>query len=125
VIRVTREASVIAVSLLGEPLRPQLDDFAQLLGESVRCVTYNNKVPRSSAGWCVKALAGRSALLLLGVGALCCGANADDAEAARLILTKACRTRGASLLFNTHRVIPALEAKLMRLVYLKKYSKKV
>ncbi|MDR3345495.1 MAG: class II aldolase/adducin family protein [Oscillospiraceae bacterium] len=125
VIRVTREAAVIAVSLLGEPLRPQLDDFAQLLGESVHCVTYNNKVPHSSAAWCVKALAGRNALLLMGVGALCCGANEDDADAARMILNKACRTRGASLLFNTYRAIPKLEAKLMRFVYLKKYSKKV
>ncbi|MDR1410217.1 MAG: class II aldolase/adducin family protein [Oscillospiraceae bacterium] len=125
VIRVTRKASVIAVSMLDKPLLPQLDDFAQILGVSVRCVTYNNKVPRASAGWCVKAFAGRSALLLLGVGALCCGVNDEDAEAALMILTKACRTQIASLLFNTYRVISPLEARLMRLVYLKKYSKKV
>jgi L-fuculose-phosphate aldolase len=125
VICVTREPSVIAVSLLGEPLKPQLDDFAQLLGESVRCVTYHNKVPRFSAKNCAKQLSGRHGLLLFGVGALCCGGNPGDAQAARMILVKACRTRIASLLFKTYRVIPPTEAKLMRFVYQKKYSKKV
>ncbi|MDR0884491.1 MAG: class II aldolase/adducin family protein [Oscillospiraceae bacterium] len=122
-ISVTRKESVIAVSMLNEALLPQLDDAAQLLGESVRVVTYNNKVPRSSAKRCEKALRGRSGLLLLGVGALCCGSTDSDADAARMILEKSCRTRIASLLFHTKRVIPGIEAKLMRLVYLKKYSK--
>ncbi|MCL2023858.1 MAG: class II aldolase/adducin family protein [Oscillospiraceae bacterium] len=124
VIRVVRDESVIAVSMIGKSLKPQLDDFAQLLGADVRCVVYNNKVPKSSAAVCARALKGRHALLLMGVGALCSGIDDSDAEAACMILLKACRTRIASMLFDTYKVIPAIEAHLMRFVYLKKYSKK-
>jgi len=118
VILQNKTAAVAGLSCLAQPLLPQLDDFAQLIGISVRTAAPDD------ASACVQALKGRHAVFLEGQGALCCGKNESDARAVELVLEKGCITKLGSMLFGCDRVISSLESRLMRYIYLKKYSKK-
>lgn len=109
------EPSVMAVSTLGKKLPPLLDDFAQIVGVNVRC-TDERKAP--------KALRGRNAVLIKDEGALCCGGNQGDAEAVDMIMGKNCLTMLGASVFGKPKKIGYIDAKLMRVIYLKKYSKK-
>ena len=77
-----------------------------------------------------KALKGRNAVLVRGRGALCTGKTADDVAAVRMILREGCE---AGLLARAWRgegdpadelCLEEADARLQRLIYQKKYSKK-
>ena len=70
-----------------------------------------------------KALKGRNAVLLKNNGALCAAGTKSDAEAVELVCAKECRTHVGAELFGTGKPISPVETRLMRLIYLKKYSK--
>ncbi len=106
---------VVAVSRLHKPMKPLLDDFAQICGTKVRCATTDN---------CGKKIKGKNAVLLKDEGALCCGSVEGDAQAVDMIMSKSALALLGSKVFGKAKAINPVEALLMRVVYLAKYSKK-
>lgn len=109
--------SVVEVSGMGVPLRPYLDDLAQIAGADVRCVPPD---PQRAE----RAVRGRNAVLLRDWGALCASDQESDLEAVRELLRKGCAAR-----LYAREVPPAPplsrgDALLQRTVYLRSYSKK-
>lgn len=107
---------IAAVSCAGIKLLPLLDDFAQIAGISVNNVEMN---PLKITA----ALKGSSAVLIKNNGALCCGSTKSDAQALSIVLEKNCKAYISASLFGKIKPINRFECCLMRLVYLKKYSK--
>ena len=116
---VAHEASpeTLAVSARGRRLRPCLDDLAQIAGADVLCVP-------AEPGRVQRALRGRNAALLRGMGALCAGGSLSDLEAVRSLLRKGC----AAWLYAGEcpgcRPLGAADARLQRLVYQVSYQRK-
>ncbi len=119
----SRKSELVAVSCHGETVKPQVDDFAQIVGADVRCAEFDEKNPDKTADLCAKAMKGRHALLVKNGGALCCGRNESDARAVEMIIEKNCLAFLGDLLFKVYEPITPLHSHLMRYVYLKKYSK--
>ena len=107
---------VLAVAAMGKTVKPQLDDSAQIIGVSLKCA-------KNSPKKVVKALKGRHCVLVKDGGALCCGSNESNAGAVEMIAEKSCLTYIGSGLFGKCKPINPIECLLMRVVYLKKYSK--
>ncbi len=110
------DAEVLMCSKMNTPLLPYLDDFAQIVG-------LKSKVCNIDIQSILKALNHSSAVLINNIGALCWGINKEDAEAVNMILRKNSKAYLTAKLFNNLRPINPIESALMRLVYLKKYSK--
>lgn len=108
-------SEVVAVSRLGKTMKPLLDDFAQICGPTVKCAAPDK---------CVKALKRKNAVLIKDMGALCCGSNEGDAQAVDMIMSKSSLTLLTAKVFGKEKAINPVEAWLMRIVYLTKYSKK-
>ncbi len=119
----SRKVEVVAASCFCTTIKPQVDDYAQIIGADVRCVEFESANAEKSAARCIKAMKNRDGLLLKGDGALCCGSDESDAVAVEMIMAKNCLTFLATVLFNVYQPITPLHSHLMRLVYLKKYSK--
>lgn len=117
--------SILAVSGLGVTVKPLLDDFAQLVGTSLNCADWTEDSASGNLNRVVRALKGRSAVLLRGYGALCCAGTASDAEAVEMVLDKGCKAYLAAKAYGRISPIAPLECALMRYVYLKKYSKMI
>lgn len=81
---------------------------------------FQDRTSRRIAG----ALRRRSALLLAGSGALCCGRSEEDVLAASVIMEKNTLAVIVSNLFGKGRPLNPIEARLMRFLYLKRYSRK-
>ena len=62
---------------------------------------------------------------LLVHGALCCGATAGDAAAVKMIVEKNCKALLCGTLLGKVTPISKVDSQLMRVVYLKKYSKQI
>lgn len=107
---------IMAASCLEGGIRPMLDDFAQIVGTTMRIV-------ENDPGQIRKALKHSSAVLIRKYGALCCGVSEADAAAVALIVKKNCRAVLTAALFGEVKPLNPLECILMRQVYLKKYSK--
>lgn len=110
------DPEVIQYSKCSEPLKPYLDDYAQIVGLNVS-VADNRK------SLIFKGLSRSSAVFVKNTGALCWGKDETDAEAVSMILRKNCKAYFAASLFGRPKPINAFESALMRLVFLKKYSK--
>ncbi|WP_320130668.1 class II aldolase/adducin family protein [uncultured Sphaerochaeta sp.] len=111
------DSSVLALCETGKTWYPLLDDFAQIVGVSVKTVD-----PRKKRAL-LQGLSGRNAVFLLHGGALCCGGTLGDAEAVASILTKNSKAQIASSLFGNIKPINSLDSRLMRFVYTVKYSR--
>lgn len=109
------DKETVAVSVLGKTMKPLLDDFSQICGTKVKVA----KTPEK----CGKAIKGKNAVLLKNKGALCCGKNEGDAEAVDMIMSKSSLTQLGTMVFEPAKAINPVEALLMRVIYLKKYSK--
>ncbi len=96
-------------------LKPLLDDFAQIIGVSIRCIS-------DSPAQMIQELQHQSAVLIKGLGAVCYGIHKEDAEAVRMILRKNCKAYYAAKASGKIHYIPVWESFLMRQFYLKKYS---
>lgn len=107
-------SEVVAVSRLGKAMKPLLDDFAQICGPTVRIAGIDK---------CAKALKGRNAVLVKDMGALCCSSDEGDAQAVDMIMSKSCLTLLGTKIFGKAKAINPVEARLMRVIYLAKYSK--
>jgi len=108
--------AIMAASCAGIKLLPLLDDFAQIAGISVNNVGMN---PRKIAS----SLKGASAVLIKNKGALCCGISKSDAQALSMVLEKNCKAYIIASLHGKIKPINRFECRLMRFVYLNKYSK--
>jgi L-fuculose-phosphate aldolase len=96
-------------------MKPLLDDFSQICGTKIKTA--------KSAAKCGKKIKGKNAVLLKGKGALCCGAVKGDAEAVDMIMSKSSLALLTSKVLDSAKPINPVEALLMRVIYLKKYSK--
>ena len=94
-------------------LKPYLDDFAQLAGTSMKVIDESPKAIED-------AIKNNTPVLVRGKGALCVAKEKGDAEALSIVIEKNCR---AALAAIGSKPINPLECALMRLIYLKKYSK--
>lgn len=111
--------NIAAVSHAGITLRPYLDDFAQLVGTSVKTVE-KHSAPINAT------LRGASAVFIRNDGALCCGGSKADATAVAMVMEKNCKAFIGALLFGEKsKPIHRLESTLMRFIYLKDYSKAI
>ncbi|MDF2539999.1 MAG: class aldolase/adducin family protein [Herbinix sp.] len=111
-------AYVLASSLANTILRPLLDDFAQIVGPSVRCAASTK--PEDI----VKALRGRLGVLVPGAGALCCAATKSDAHAVAQVMQKDALAQISASLFGKAKPLSLFDCKLMHFVYTKSYAKK-
>lgn len=107
-----------AVSQSKAKINPILDDFAQIVG------SYTKNVDKNPIQ-VTKALKKSPVVFIRGMGALFCGKTYDDAEAVKLVTMKQCRAFLGALLFGNVKPIKPLECRLMRFVYLNKYSKMI
>ena len=110
---------VKAISTEGKTMKPLLDDFAQLIGPTVKCA----KDP-TAAKSVVGALGNKNAVLLKDNGAICVAGTKYDAEAIEIVMDKGCKTLIGAKLYTGVKAINAFEANLMRIIYKMKYSKK-
>ncbi len=94
-------------------LKPYLDDFAQLAGTSMKVIDDDKDA-------IAKAIENNTPVLVRGKGALCVAEESGDAGALSIVIEKNCR---AALAAIGSKPINPLECALMRLIYLKKYSK--
>jgi len=114
----TDTPDVLAISRANITLYPLVDDFAQIIGTKVKTIL---KSPAEIAA----ALKSTSAVLIGNSGALCCGAAEGDASAVQMIMEKNCKAHICGTLFGDVKPLSWLDSKLMRIVYLQKYSKQI
>lgn len=97
----------------GLPLRPYIDDFAQMVG-------YQAPVCKAAPRIAARLLKRHNAVVLADNGAVCTADAADDALAVSMIVQKNC---AAALYADSSRPLSMADALRQRRIYLKKYSK--
>ena len=120
----TKDPFTVACSKMGKTMRPLIDDFAQIVGVTVKHAGYNPNNSLATSKKVVKALKGRNAVLLDNNGALCVAGSEYDAEAVELVMEKGCKTAIGAELYAEAKPIGAFDAHLMNFIYKVKYSKK-
>lgn len=115
--------TIKAFSAQKKTLKPYLDDFAQLIGLTLRTAEFNPASTLKSSKQVVKKLKGRNAVMLKDNGALCVASDRYDAEAVEMVMEKNIKAASASAVFPGVKVINKVESALMRVVYKLKYSK--
>ncbi len=118
-----RSGYTFTSSCAGKTVYPMLDDMAQIVGATARIARCNSPADPSCGRELVRALRRRNAAFLEGDGAFCFGGSFDDAHAVAQVLEKGCRTFIETEFIGGGVRINPLEANLMRLVYVLKYSK--
>ena len=103
-----------AVGNIAKKIPAVLDDMAQIIGPSAK-VTTVAKI--------AKALKGRQACLVKGLGVVACGRTLDEAFTGTLVLEKGAKTFIECSALGGTKPINKLEAGLMHYIYKKKYSK--
>lgn len=116
---------VVAVSCLGEPMIPMIDDFAQIVGIDVKNCPWIDGDTDDCAKEVGKAINSRNAVLIEGNGALVTGNSDGDMNALEIIMDKGAEAVIDCDIFNRPHYVPKTECMLMRTVYLAKYSKKI
>ncbi|MDR1463818.1 MAG: class II aldolase/adducin family protein [Oscillospiraceae bacterium] len=121
----TKQPDILRVSAGGpKRLPPLLDDFAQIAGINLRLGRFDPNNTLETAARAARKLSRRSAMLLEDNGALCVGSSEDEARAVETVVEKNCAASLSADLFGKVNPIGRLDAALMRLIYVKKYSKK-
>ncbi len=120
----SKKPEILAASIRGGKFKPLLDDFAQLVGVTLKTGEYNPSNTVKTAKKVVRKLKGRNAVLVKDNGGICVAGNMYDAEAVEMVLEKEMRTDAAAKLIGDASYINPVEAFLMRLIYKTKYSKK-
>lgn len=121
----SQEDAIVAASKIGKTLKPLLDDFAQIVGVTVKCAEFNPNDTLKSSKKAAKKLGrkGTNAVLLKDNGAICCGSNKDEAGAAEMVMEKNCKSVISSELFGKTKPIGKVDSVLMNVIYRVKYSK--
>ncbi|MDD6011524.1 MAG: class II aldolase/adducin family protein [Oscillospiraceae bacterium] len=117
--------AIMATSKLGKTIKPMLDDFAQIVGVTVRCAEFNPGDTLKTSKKVAKALGGKSrnAVLLRENGAICCGSDKEEAEAAEMVMEKNCKSYLSGEIFGGAKPIGKIDSVLMNFIYRVKYSK--
>lgn len=121
----SNDDNIVLASKYCNKIMPLLDDFAQICGTSLMTVEFNKNNIEASLDLIRKALKRRTAVLIKGYGAICCGNNESDAGAVQIVTKKQCKAYIFARAKNNLKYINTIECRLMRFVYLKKYSKKI
>ena len=119
----TKDPFTVACSKMGKTMRPLIDDFAQIVGVTVKHAGYNPNNSLATSKKVVKALKGRNAVLLDNNGALCVAGSEYDAGAIEFITNKGAKIQVCSKMYDKVKPINPVETRIMRLVYKLKYSK--
>lgn len=120
----SKKPEIVSASKIGGTFKPLLDDFAQLVGVTLKTGEYNPSNTVKTAKKVVRKLKGRNAVMVKDNGAICVAGNMYDAEAVEMVLEKELRTDAAARLIGDAKYINKIEALLMRIIYKTKYSKK-
>ncbi len=112
-----RGRDTVAMSVSGRPLRPMLDDQAQIAGASLLCVPADPERV-------LRGLRGRNAVLLREAGALCTGSSLEDARAAAHLLEKGCTAARFAAAVARGRPLGRGDALLQRTLYVTRYAKR-
>lgn len=113
---VESHSAVQAVAVHGRPLRPHLDDLAQIAGVTILCA-------KNDPAAILKALKGRNAVLVPGIGAICRAEDESDLPAIAAIVRKGCM----AALYATQcgaQPLSGLDRRIMRFVYQTKYARR-
>ena len=151
-IKVVSDPYIMKCCEKGKPVGPYIDDFAMIVGPDMQVIEcdewaaervllgystnqtargkgFLGKVPMTGAldrmGGQQPALnsaIGRDAVLVKGVGAVCAGKTASDAEAIAMIVSKNC---AAACYVKYAKPLGSIDARLQRYIYLTKYSKQM
>lgn len=121
----SKEDAIVASSKIGKTLKPLLDDFAQIVGVTVKCAEFDPNDTLKSSKKVAKKIKkkGTNAVLLKDNGAVCCGSNKDEASAAEMVMEKNCKSIVSGELFGSPKAISKLDSVLMNVIYRVKYSK--
>ena len=109
-----KSESVMTISRRVNHMRPLLDDFAQIIGTSLRIPT--------SDGTPLSITKNVNAVFAFNDGAYCLGGCEDDAKAAAIVLDKGCIAHIAVMRFGEGRFISIMDCKKMNRNYRKNYS---
>ena len=120
----SQKPDVLRASKAGSKLLPYLDDFAQIAGINLRLGRFDPANNAESIQQVQKGLKRRSAVMLADNGALCVGSSVDEARAVETVTDKNCAVSLSADLFDKVKHIGAIDAAVMRVVYMLKYSKK-
>lgn len=108
----------------GKGFSAYIDDQAQIVGESVRCVGKAGKKPHfESPSAIVKGLRDNGAVLIADQGALIVGSSQDDLEATAYVLEKGCMAAKVAMCHPEAEAVPKRIAKKEREFYKETYSK--
>ena len=119
----SKDPYTVACSKMGKTMRPLIDDFAQIVGVTVKSAKYDPNNSLATSKKVVKKLKGRNAVLLENNGALCVAGSEYDAGAIEFITNKGAKIQISAQMFDKVEPINPLETRIMRLVYKLKYSK--
>ena len=119
----TKDPFTVACSKMGKTMRPLIDDFAQIVGVTVKHAGYNPNNSLATSKKVVKALKGRNAVLLDNNGALCVAGSEYDAGAIEFITNKGAKIQVCAKMYDKVKPINPIETRVMNLVYRLKYSK--
>ncbi len=121
----SKEEATLAASRMGRTVKPFLDDFAQIVGFTLKTAVYDPADPTRSAKRVLKKMRFRDAVLLKDNGALCVGADESEASAVKLVTEKGCKAFTAAEIYGRGKeCINTVESVLMRVIYKQKYAKK-
>ncbi len=121
----SKEKATLELSKTGITVRPFLDDFAQIVGITLKNAEYNTNNRLRSAKKAVKKMKHRDAVMIKHNGAMCVGSSMEEADAVKLVTEKGCKAFiAASAYGKADEYINPLECTLMRIIYKTKYSKK-
>lgn len=119
----SKDPYTVTCSKMGKKMRPLIDDFAQICGATVKHAKYDPNNTLKTSKKVVKALKGRNAVLLDNNGALCVAGSEFDGGAIEFIMNKGAKIHVSAKMFNKFSPINPIETRLMRVIYLAKYSK--
>lgn len=114
----TSAPPVLACAEGGKTIRAQLDDMAQMIGPRLPIVMPDEKA-------IIDALEKKEAVLVPGVGAICRTSTDEDSAAMCLLTEKACISWLHTQAMGINKHLSWFDTRLMRSIYLKKYSKMV
>ncbi|MBQ9945336.1 MAG: class II aldolase/adducin family protein [Clostridia bacterium] len=121
----SKEQATSELSKTGITVRPFLDDFAQIVGVTMKTADYDINDRLRSAKKAVRKMKHRDAVMIKHNGAVCAGSSMDEANAVKLVAEKGCKAYVAASAYGREdKYINPLECTLMRIIYKTKYSKK-
>ncbi len=121
----SKEEATLPASRMGRTVKPFLDDFAQIVGFSLKTAAFDPAAPARGTKRVLKKLRFRDAVMLRDNGALCVGADKSEADAVKLVAEKGCKAFTAAELYGRGKeCINTVESVLLRVIYKQKDAKK-